>query len=284
MISLKILLDDAKRSLSSCGITTASIDADVLMCHLLGCDRSYLYVNHDMGVDASTTLMFLDMVRLRMSFMPVAYITGKKEFMGIDFIVSKHTLIPRGDSEVLIEAVLKHFTDMSCCYNILDLGAGSGCLGISLLLSYKEARALFVDISYDALDIAKNNAILHGVSKRCKFFQNNWLKGLTKEFLYDIIVCNPPYIDEKQTLMPDVALHEPHSALFAKNKGYAEYEIIAQQLSGYMHKDTIAFFEIGQGQLQSVELIMNKNNLRIFDVHLDIQKIERVVTIKKSAF
>jgi release factor glutamine methyltransferase len=220
------------------------LDAEVLLAHLLGVDRGGLLLNQDMNIDWQAYEL---LVKRRAESEPVAYITGHREFWSLDLLVTPAVLIPRPDSETLIEAALASGMTPA---TILDLGTGSGALLLAALSEWPNAQGLGIDASPAALEIAARNAERLGLADRARFQPGNWGQGLDQRF--DLIVCNPPYIETGADLLPDVRDHEPASALFAGADGLDDYRRIVPQLPGLLNAGGIAIVEIGHTQAPAV--------------------------------
>ena len=194
------------------GVPAARLDAEVLLSHILGKDRLYLYVNFDQPLQTKELAVFREAVKRRAGRIPVAYIIGSKEFMGLKFAVNSAVLIPRPDTEVLVEAAAaKLSADKNAA--ILDIGTGSGAIIISLLHRLKNSHGVAVDISAEALAVASGNAASLGVAERLELFRGDLFAPVTGR-TFDAIVSNPPYIDSKDMdeLAPEVRC-EPRGAL-----------------------------------------------------------------------
>ncbi len=226
------------------GGDSARLDAEVLLAYLLGVDRGSLILNPDRKIEPQA---FDLLVERRMIGEPVAYITGTREFWSLDLIVTPAVLIPRPDSETLIEAALASV--MRPPATILDLGTGSGALLLAALSEWPLARGLGVDASAPALAVAARNAARLGLAERADFRLGNWGQGLAK---FDLILSNPPYIEQDASLSPDVRDHEPASALFAGADGLDEYRRLIPQLPGLLAPDGVAVVEIGATQATAV--------------------------------
>ena len=185
---------------------------------------------------------------------PVAYITGSAEFYGLDLQVSPAVLIPRGDSETLIEAAREHFGTRAAPQRILDLGTGSGALLLAALSLWPEAEGLGLDASMPALRVAQCNATKLDMAARARFLRRSWRKGNWHRDLgtFDLILCNPPYVEDAAALDPQVRDHEPASALFAGAEGLDDYRILLPQIRPLLTNIGIAIFEIGAAQQGAV--------------------------------
>jgi len=174
--------------------------------------------------------------------------------------------------------VKSYFPNLSTPYKILDLGTGTGCLGISLAHEYKNSSATLVDISSKALDVAKWNAKNLGVEERILSLQSSWFENIIQQ-KFDIIICNPPYIARDAILMPDVLEYEPHQALFADDAGYSEYVHIAANLHNYMAPNSLAFLEFGKGQGVGISRIFENRGYNVIAVKSDLAGLDRVVIL-----
>ncbi len=223
------------------------LDAEVLLAHLLGVERGTLLLNQDVKINEQA---YESLVSRRETHEPVSYITGHREFWSLDLVVSPAVLIPRPDSETLIEAALASgITPVT----ILDLGTGSGALLLAILTEFPGAIGLGVDASPAALEIAARNAERLGLAARAQFQLGDWGQGLEQPF--DLILCNPPYVETTANLAPDVRDHEPATALFAGPDGLDDYRRILPQLGRLLTPAGIAILEIGATQAAAVNAL-----------------------------
>ncbi len=206
---------------------------------------------------------------------PVAYILGRKEFWSLEFEVTPAVLIPRPDSETLIETALKEFETPPA--RILDLGTGSGCLLVALLTEWPAATGTGIDISRDALAVAKRNALRHNVDKRATFVEAGFAAPPKERF--DLVVANPPYIADSafETLDPDVRDHEPRLALTSGPDGLRDIEKIARTLHDVMHGDSLALIEIGHDQRETAVKTLRNAGLEVRRVVKDLGGRDRVI-------
>lgn len=232
-------------------IDTAQIDAELLMAHALGVSRSDMLLRHRADPAPEG---FAALVERRAAHEPVAHILGHQEFYGLDLLVTKDTLIPRGDSETLIEAARELAPDAR---RLLDLGTGTGALLLAGLHERPQAIGVGIDASIAALAVARANGERLGLQDRAAFRHASWLDAGWQEPLgrFDLILCNPPYVEEHAPLDPDVRDYEPASALFAGPEGLDDYRILIPQLRGLMEEGAIAIFEIGYEQAEAVRAI-----------------------------
>ncbi|QJQ32021.1 peptide chain release factor N(5)-glutamine methyltransferase [Sphingomonas lacunae] len=237
---------------------TARLDAELLMAHALGIERDRLLLDGDRLPIPDG---FAAMVERRMAHEPVAYIIGYRDFWTIRLAVGPGVLIPRPDSETLIEAALAHFPERRAPLRILDLGTGPGTLLLAVLSELPEAHGLGIDASDVALDYARANAASLGLDDRAVFRTGDWATGLGGVF--DLILCNPPYVESDTMLDRQVADFEPAGALFAGPEGLDEYRRILPMLPPLLTPDGLAVVEIGAGQRDAVSALAELEGLRV---------------------
>ncbi len=231
---------------------TARLDAELLMAHALGLTRSdmLLRVMREPAPEA-----FAALIERRAAHEPVAYITGEAEFYGLNLTVTPATLIPRGDSETLIEAALEHVCEHGREQGrVVDLGTGSGALLLALLANREGWEGVGIDASDNALAVATGNAAALGLAQRSAWYHRNWHTPGWAEDLgtFDLVLCNPPYVEVDAQLEPQVRDHEPASALFAGPEGLDDYRVLIPQLRALLNPDGIAILEIGATQAEAV--------------------------------
>ena len=231
---------------------TPRLDAELLMAEALGITRSELLLRH---MTAATPPGFAALVERRRAHEPVAYILGRQEFFGLDFAVSPAVLIPRGDSEVLVEAALAARPDAA---RVLDCGTGSGALLLAVLHALPGARGVGIDRSAVALAVARANAAQLGLADRARMIAADWDRpdwAAALDGPFDLILANPPYVEAKATLAPSVHAHEPHGALFAGAEGLDAYRVLLPQLPALLAPRGVALIEIGAAQAAAVSAI-----------------------------
>lgn len=229
---------------------TARLDAELLMAHALGMDRSDMLLR---AMRADVPESYAALVARRSRREPVAHILGHQEFFGRVFKVTSDTLIPRGDSEVLVEAALELKPDAR---RVLDLGTGTGALLLSVIAE-TAAEGVGTDRSPAALAIAHDNADTLGLEARVRFHLLDWrMEGWADDLgRFDLVLCNPPYVEEGAVLDPDVRDYEPASALFAGPEGLDDYRVIVPQLGKLLCPGGVAILEIGASQADSLEAL-----------------------------
>lgn len=225
---------------------TARLDAEVLMAGALGVTRSELLLRH---MDQATPDGFVEMVARRLRHEPVAYIVGRQEFYGLDLAVTPEVLIPRADSETLIEAAREAFEERAPT-RILDLGTGSGALLLAALSAWPEADGVGIDRSAGALEVAEANAGRLDLARRCRLLERDWKQGGWAEDLgrFDLILANPPYVENDARLAPSVRDFEPASALFSGQDGLDDHRLLIPQLPALLGQGGVAVLEIGPAQ------------------------------------
>jgi release factor glutamine methyltransferase len=246
---------------------TPRLDAELLMAHALGVERSVLLLGQDGAVPAG----FAALVERRAGQEPIAYITGQRGFWTLDFAVGPGALVPRADSETLIEAALERFAARPPA-TILDLGTGPGTLLLALLDEWPRARGIGVDRSAAALGWARRNAA--GFGARASFVQGDWAAALTGTF--DLIVSNPPYIATDEVLPAEVVGHEPGEALFAGADGLADYRRLAPELRRLVAPGGAAIVEIGWTQADAVGALLRAQGFAV-DLYRDLGGRPRVL-------
>jgi release factor glutamine methyltransferase len=251
------------------------LEARLLLAHALGITQNDLTRDPNRHVDP---INFETLLARRAAHEPLALIVGHREFWSLDFEVSRATLIPRPDSETLIEAALAAFADRPSPGKIIDLGTGTGCLLLALLTEFPSAFGIGVDLCRGAVASAKGNATRLGLADRCAFVAANWTNSLSGRF--DLIISNPPYIPgpDIKTLMPEVALHEPERALNGGVDGYDAYRAILPSLKLHLEPDGVAILELGLGQAKYVADLAREAGLDV-SIRLDLSKISRAIVL-----
>ena len=253
MTGLAPVLREATAALD--GISaTPRLDAELLLAHALGIDRSAMLLRqHDLNAPDSYT----GLLARRVADEPVAYITGVQAFWELELCVTPDVLIPRADSETLLDAAIDWFGENNAPMRIADLGTGSGALLLAALSIFPHAVGIGIDASAGALAVASDNAQRLRFADRAQFEQRDWTKAGWDDGLgrFDLILCNPPYIEDAFVLAPMVSAHEPHCALFAGADGLDDYRVLIPSLRHLLHAGGIAFFEIGYNQADPVRAL-----------------------------
>ena len=267
------LFEYGKKQLEDAGIEEAALDARLLLEYICHTDRNALLVHGD-SVRSNLEEQFYRMViEKRAQRIPLQHITGQQECMGLTFKVNEHVLIPRQDTEILVEEAMRYLSDGM---RILDICTGSGCILLSLLKYSNECEGLGVDISDDALAVARENA--QNLGLETEFRHSDLLEKVEGKF--DMIVSNPPYIETAviDTLMPEVREHEPMLALDGREDGLYFYRRIVEQCTSYMTRGARLFFEIGYDQGEAVKDMMIHKGFCEVEIIKDYAGLDRVVT------
>lgn len=271
-------LADATRALASIS-DTPRLDAELLLAHALQLDRSALLLR---ARDLAAPPEFAALLARRLAHEPVAYIRGYQEFWDLKLAVNPDVLIPRGDSETLIEAAIAYFESRSAPRRILDLGAGSGALLLAALSVFGKSAGWGTDASAGAISVATCNARALGFADRATFLHRNWADSGWAGDLgrFDLILCNPPYVETTADLAPQVRKHEPASALFAGPDGLDDYRVLIPQVRALLNAGGIAIFEIGKGQQDAVAAIAALSGFAAAP-HRDLAGIVRALSLSK---
>ncbi len=246
-MTVRDLLHSTSLTLQQAGCDAPRLDAELLLAKVLGCDRAWLIAHADDSVPSAVLETYLDLVEHRRKREPLAYITGEKEFWSRPFFVTPDVLIPRPETEHLIESVLEHCPNTRKKFRFCDIGTGSGCIAVTLACEYPQATVVATDISHDALYIAQRNVKQHGVASRIELRQGDMFAALRKEDgLFDAIISNPPYIaqGEMDTLGAELDF-EPRYALTDEANGLTYLEHLVGAASRWLKPDGYLIVETG---------------------------------------
>lgn len=262
-----------KEQLQKAGITDAELDARLLLEFICHTDRNALYAHGDQEIEDEKMQDFLQLIEKRAVHIPLQHLTGEQNFMGLDFLVNEHVLIPRQDTEILVEEIMR---DLHDGIRILDMCTGSGCILLSLLHYSNDCSGVGVDVSEDALAVARQNAD-RLAEKQAVFIQSDLFEKVEGSF--DLIVSNPPYIISQEIagLMPEVREHEPHLALDGKDDGLHFYREIIKGAMPHLKRGGQLFFEIGYDQGEAVQALLAANGYTEIAVVKDYAGLDRVV-------
>ena len=255
------LLNKGSKKLKYKGVKSSQIDSEILLSYVLGRSRENILINLDKKVGGHDIVKFYDFIERRSMKEPIAYILKEKEFWSKDFVVNKSTLIPRPETELMVEKLIKIYYGKKIL--ILDIGTGSGCILISLLSELKNSNGIGVDISKKALEIAKINALKHKVDHKLRFEKKCFSKIFNKKF--DLIVSNPPYINQRKInkLDDDIKKFEPLIALNGGNDGLDVITKVIYKAKEILKRKGKLSLEIGNEQLIKVSNILRNNNFKI---------------------
>jgi release factor glutamine methyltransferase len=276
------MLADAVVDLTASGSDSPRLDADVLVMHLLKIDRTELLAHPEREITEKQYRDFIKFIERRKTGESVSYITGDKEFWSLNFKVNKDVLIPRPETECLIEEVLRFYSFPSDGLRVCDIGTGSGIIAIALAKELPGIIVAATDNSAGALAVAVQNALRHGVAKRIAFFETDILADVPGSF--DVICSNPPYIsDENYRLLPEgIRRFEPKEALLASEKGLALHRRIIAEGARRLNAGGRIFIEIGEGQKAAVVSFFNEENCYCDIIcRKDYGGLERVLSARR---
>ena len=290
MQTLESLLKKGTTILKDNGLEEAGLDAWLLLEFKTGKNRAYYFAHGDEPVSDETAAEYLTLIDRRAGHIPVQQLTHQAFFMGYEFYVNENVLIPRQDTETLVEEALKHLGDVEKP-EILDMCTGSGCILLSLLLERQDACGTGVDVSPEALEVAKKNAGILKVENRADFVESDLFsapyfceKGGKDSGKYDILISNPPYIatEEIETLMEEVRLHDPRKALDGMEDGLNFYRKIVAQAGEYLEQGGWLCFEIGYDQGEALKEMMTEAGYGQVKIIKDLAGLDRVAIGQKN--
>ena len=267
-MQLKALLQEGRKRLISSGCESARLDADLLLMLVLNCPRSYLITHDNDEIKDRFVVRYRNLISRRMAGEPIAYIVGYKEFWGLPFKVNKDVLIPRPDTELIVETALK----FKQAFSVLDLGTGSGAIILAIKHERPEIKAFAVDISDGALNVAKENAALFNLE--VNFIKSSWFSGL-KDEKFDLIVSNPPYIEENDEHLKALSF-EPIGALTSGQDGLDDIRLIVRESRQFLNNDGALLLEHGYNQGKRVRDILTENGFSEVMTLKDLGGNERV--------
>jgi release factor glutamine methyltransferase len=276
-------LADARDRLVRAGVSSdeAALDAEVLARHVLNCDRATLLTRARDPLPSAFGRLYDELVQRRAAREPIAYIVGHREFWGLEFEVTPDVLIPRPETELIIEEALSVFPHRQLVHHIIDVGTGSGCLAVILAIEFASAGVVATDTSDSALEIAQRNAGRHNVSDRIAFVRGDLVRGAGKRA--QLIVSNPPYVPEADaaTLQPEVARYEPSSALYAGPDGLDVIRRLLEEAPRHLAPEGRLIVEFGFGQEPGVREAARQSGWTTERVRRDLQGIPRVAVLRR---
>jgi release factor glutamine methyltransferase len=276
--------------LESARVPSAPLAAELLLLHLLGRDRAWLYAHPEHVLTSDELAQYDDLLKRRAEGVPVQYLTGQQEFWGLQFEVNPSVLIPRPETEHLIEVALERLGQRrDAPLRIADVGTGSGCIAVALAKEFPQAQITATDISPAALEVASRNAARHGVQDRIGMVQTNLLQSCLAANepaapLFDLIVSNPPYVGlaEQPRLQREVVEHEPHAALFAGERGLDIYPQLVAQAAKLLRPGGVLILELGYGLAEPVgALIAEHPHWTAVSITNDLAGIPRVLAAER---
>jgi release factor glutamine methyltransferase len=275
--TIRDLLAPARARLAALPFAGAR-EAHLLLGHVLGLSEASLLARDDEAVAPDAEGRFAELVERRAAGEPVAYLTGTKEFWGRSFAVDARVLVPRPETEHLVEAALALAPSLDPHPRILDLGTGSGAIAVTLALELPHARVVATDRSATALSLARRNARQLGA--RVGFVAADWAAALSASS-FDLVVSNPPYLDPGGDVQPEVARWEPEGALLAGSGGLDAYRALLSSVAT-ARRGTRMLLEIGAGQAQALDTLAGANGWRLAEVRRDLAGLDRVVALRRS--
>lgn len=286
VISIARAILQATNALRYAGVPEPRREAGTLLAHALGCDRTFIITHPEHPMDDVSINRLADYVDRRTHREPLQYIIGLQQFFGLDFYVTPDVLIPRPETELLVEAALSLLTESGHTPLICDIGTGSGCIAVALLQAKANVRVVAVDISEAAIRVADINAVRHGVRERVALVVSNSFSSLTagvREF--DLIVSNPPYVSASafKGLQREVRDHEPVIALKAGSDGLSMIRRLLEESPMYLKRGGHLLFEIGFDQGNRVRELVDSRVWNVLDIQPDLQGIPRIVALQKTS-
>jgi len=274
-MNIKNIMSDLSVKLSKVS-SSPELDSEILLMKALRVSRAYLYTYNEKVIPDSKKKLLEELVNRRMNKEPIAYILGKKEFWSRDFYINQHTLIPRPESEMLVELVIQANARKKIS-SILELGTGSGCISVSLAKELSHSQIVSTDICAKALEVANKNAQHYGVNN-ISFIKSDWFNKLDNQ-KFDCIVSNPPYIREDDPYLSELTF-EPSKALVSGDDGLKAIEIISSNAAEYLSPEGKIFIEHGKYQKKEIQKIFELNNWRDIICLRDYGGLPRITTAK----
>ncbi len=263
-------------------VKSPDLTADLLLGFVLDWERVRVLSHPEENLSSEAWSRFSDLVRRRANKEPLQYLTGEQEFFGLAFRVSPGILIPRPETEILVEKAIELIRPFSGV-QFLDVGTGSGCIAISITHQIPSARGWAVDISEAAIEIARTNAIRHGVADRIRFIRSNRLACFPQKPLFDFIFSNPPYValSDYDSLPPEVKDYEPHTALFGGQSGLEFYRELIPEVPSRLASGGYLLLELGAGQAEDVRRLVEREGISVETVLNDLQGIPRCLVARR---
>jgi release factor glutamine methyltransferase len=279
-MNIQNLLNYSSKILNKSSICSAKLDSEILLQNVIQKDKRYLILNSQKEIKKTKIKLFKNLINRRKKGEPISYIIKRKEFWKENFFVNKHVLIPRPDSEILVEQILKIY-DKNSKKKVLDIGTGSGCILLSLLKERKNFFGIGIDISKNALNVATFNAKVHQLSNRVKFYNSGVDKFLLDK--YDLIVSNPPYIKKCKLKYLDRGIvgYEPRIALDGGHSGYSKITEVINRSSSLIKRNGKFILEMGFDQKKVVLNILKKNGFYVNKVYKDYGNNDRCIISTK---
>jgi release factor glutamine methyltransferase len=279
MITVLDALNLSADYLNKKGIESARLNAELMLAHILNCKRLQLYLMFDKPLTDDELNLYREYLSRRARREPLQYILGEVEFYNIKLKVNKSVLIPRPETEILVEKIIKDYSDKNNL-KFLDIGIGSGNISIAILKNLPGSEAVGIDVSNEALLLAKTNAGINSVDNRLKLIQSDILKDNIQSLgKFDVVVSNPPYVSSEdfQSLEPELKVYEPQIALTDFYNGFTFYRKIISYADTLLSHSGRLYFEAGKGQSEEIKKMMIEKGLSNIDVIKDYQGIDRII-------
>lgn len=285
-VSIAEAVREAAQTLRQAGVSDARREAGSLLQHVIDRDRTFIITHAEDLISPEEQQRFRECTARRAEGEPLQYITGHQNFFGLDFEVTKDVLIPRPETELLVETALALLDRGPAAPSICDVGTGSGCIAVTLLNENQRATAIGIDLSIEAIQVARRNAARHSVAARISFLVADCLSGLgTGKPIFDLVVSNPPYVAASALngLQREVRDHEPLLALTAGPDGLAIIRRLLRDSGPFVKRGGHLLIEIGFDQGEAVERLIDRTSWTFLDIHKDLQGIPRIVALQKTA-
>ena len=275
----RAVLAEAERALHAAGVATPRLDAEVLLAAAMRRDRTALYAHLGDMVNDDVLDRFWAMIRRREQRQPVAYITETREFWSLPFLVTPAVLIPRPETELLVQAACDHLAQRRNPV-VCDVGTGSGCIAVAVARELPTVRVVALDVSPTALEVARRNAVLHGVEDRVRLICTDLFDGVAAGVEFDLVVSNPPYVAVGATLMEETS-YEPQGAFFAGALGLDTIRRLVHAVPCRLRPGAQLVMELGEGQEAAVRRIALASDLFPIEVRRDLADIPRVLVARR---
>jgi len=284
-VSIAEAIREAAQILRQGGVPDARREAGSLLEHVIERDRTFIITHAEDLITREKQQSFRECVARRAEGEPLQYITGRQAFFGLDFEVTKDVLIPRPETELLVETALTLVDKGTAAPYICDVGTGSGCIAVALLHENQRATAVGIDLSIEGIQVARRNAVRHSVAARVSFLVADCLSALGRgKPMFDLVVSNPPYVAASALdgLQREVRDHEPRLALTAGVDGLTIIRRLLLESEAFVKAGGHLLIEIGFDQGQAVERLIDRTSWKFLDIHQDLQGIPRIVALQKT--
>ena len=282
IVSIRSALADGARTLAANGVTEPRLEASSLLGHATSRDRAFIITHADDALTPEELETLRSLVARRAAGEPLQYLTGHQEFFKLDFEVSPEVLIPRPETEIIVEVALEFLGDKPAPI-FADIGTGSGCIAISLLNELSAARAVATDASPAALRVAQRNADRHAVTDRLTLIESDCFSALDPVGKFDLIVSNPPYVSDREleTIQREVR-YEPRAALAGGPDGLDVIRTLLREAPWFLRSGSHFVFEVGFGQDLTVEQLIDREVWDLIEIRRDLQSVPRTVILRKG--